>query len=253
MHRCVEPKGPPVSDICLLDQVGVMPPPGETNRTRTVVAALRDDIASGVFEPGERLTEDRLSGQYRVSRVPVREALKVLEAQGFVHIEPNRGATVSVLSLADAADLYVVREVVESLAARRAARRAASEHVEFLRDIVRRGKQADKDGISAALPALNSAFHLGVLRAADSAVLQAQLEQLMAKLQWLYRERPMPSDLLQRGPISWAEHEAILQAIAEGRSADAERGMREHLEAMRRAMIFRRVDAATSRPAVVAS
>ncbi|KAG1281965.1 hypothetical protein G6F64_014436 [Rhizopus arrhizus] len=74
---------------------------------------LRERILSGEFTPGDRLVEGRLSEEMGVSRIPVREALRALAAEGLVTIEPRRGASVSVLSDAVAYDMVEVRATLE--------------------------------------------------------------------------------------------------------------------------------------------
>jgi DNA-binding GntR family transcriptional regulator len=229
-----------LSDVCLLHS-GADAARGNSrvSRTSSVLAALRDDITAGVFEPGERLTEDRLSAQYQVSRVPVREALKVLETRGFLQLEPHKGATVRTLTLADAADLYSIREVVESRAARRAASRRTPAQADFLRDVVARGQRANEDGATAALQALNSALHLGIVDAAHSRTLRRMLDGVTARVHWLYTRQPLPPDLVQRGDTSWDEHDRIVSAIVEGDGDRAEHEMTLHLHAMRSSLIAR--------------
>ena len=99
---------------------------------------LRERILSGEFTPGDRLVEGRLSEEMGVSRIPVREALRALAAEGLVTIEPRRGASVSVLSDAVAYDMVEVRATLEGLNAKLAAQRRDAKTVErlqaFLRD-----------------------------------------------------------------------------------------------------------------------
>src|SRR5579871_4359753 len=84
--------------------------------------ALREAMAAGRYKPGERLIEDRLAEEMGVSRIPVREALRVLSAEGWVDITPRRGATVAALSRAVALEMIEVRATLEGLNARLAAR-----------------------------------------------------------------------------------------------------------------------------------
>ena len=88
-----------------------------------VLAELRQRIINGDYLPGERLTEDRLAEDFGVSRNPVREALRVVEAEGFVVIVPRRGAVVAIPESGTIADMFAVRERLEA-AGRPAGRRA---------------------------------------------------------------------------------------------------------------------------------
>ena len=96
---------------------------GSTHRPlRDVVATeMRRLILDGTLRPGERLIEDRLAEQLGVSRNPVREAIRVLEGEGFLDVAARRGSFVATLSAKQAADLFEIRLVLEPLGARLAA------------------------------------------------------------------------------------------------------------------------------------
>lgn len=81
----------------------------------TIAAALRQEILNGGFKPGERIRQDNLAKRYGSSRQPVREALKILDAEGLVRLVANAGAWVSSLSLEECQELYRVRERLEPL------------------------------------------------------------------------------------------------------------------------------------------
>ncbi len=85
-----------------------------------VTTALRDAILSGELRPGERLLQEQLADQLRVSRIPLRDALRRLEAEGLVRIGPRRGAEVASLSRADVIELYDLRIALEPELMRRA-------------------------------------------------------------------------------------------------------------------------------------
>ena len=91
-----------------------------------VVDELRQRIIDGVYEPGDRLTEERLADDFGVSRNPVREAIRVLQGEGFLVAQPRRGAVVASLSEQDVVDLFDVRLSLEVLAAKLAAERAGT-------------------------------------------------------------------------------------------------------------------------------
>ena len=82
---------------------------------RRIADALRRDILDGVLAPGTRVRQERLAEEYGASRVPVREAIRVLEGEGLVTVVANTGAWVSRLSLAECDELYRVRERIEPL------------------------------------------------------------------------------------------------------------------------------------------
>lgn len=180
-----------------------------------VCTAIRDDIVSGVFEPGGRLTEEVLARRYGVSRVPVREALRTLEAEGFVTTRRHAGACVAEPTDQEAADLLELRALLEPLAAAKAARRRTEGHLKVLRGLVRLGQERARSGRGEDLRALGGWFHETLVQASASPGLISVLTQTRHKIAWMYvvRAPARPVD-------SWAEHGAIVDAVARG---DAER------------------------------
>ncbi|MCY0944226.1 GntR family transcriptional regulator [Streptomyces antarcticus] len=180
-----------------------------------VCTAIRDDIVSGVFEPGSRLTEEVLARRYGVSRVPVREALRTLESEGFVTTRRHAGACVAEPTDQEAADLLELRMLLEPLAAARAARRRTEAHLKVLRGLVRLGQERARRGQGEDLRSLGGWFHETLAQASGSPGLIALLTQMRHKVAWMYVvEAPV------RPAESWAEHGAIVDAVARG---DAER------------------------------
>ncbi|MFI6088867.1 GntR family transcriptional regulator [Streptomyces sp. NPDC051218] len=181
----------------------------------SVCTAIRDDIVSGVYERGGRLTEELLARRYGVSRVPVREALRTLEAEGFVVTRRHAGACVAEPTEQDAADLLEVRALLEPLGAARAAQRRTEAHLKVLRGLVRLGQERSRRGRSEDLRSLGGWFHETLAQASGSPGLTALLTQLRHKIAWMYvvEASAAPAE-------AWAEHAAIVDAVARG---DAER------------------------------
>ncbi|MFF4387801.1 MULTISPECIES: GntR family transcriptional regulator [unclassified Streptomyces] len=180
-----------------------------------VCTAIRDDIVSGVFEPGGRLTEEVLARRYGVSRVPVREALRTLESEGFVTTRRHAGACVAEPTEQEAADLLELRMLLEPLAAARAARRRTDAHLKVLRGLVRLGQERARRGQGEDLRSLGGWFHETLAQSSGSPGLIALLTQMRHKIAWMYVvEAP------DRPVESWTEHGAIVDAVARG---DAER------------------------------
>src|SRR3954468_19834720 len=102
---------------------------GRRISAHAVCTAIRDDIISGYFPPGSRLTEELLAQRYGVSRVPVREALRTLESEGFVRTRKHAGASVAEPTEQEAADLLEIRGLLEPLGTARAAQRRTDAHV----------------------------------------------------------------------------------------------------------------------------
>lgn len=181
----------------------------------SVCTAIRDDIVSGVYERGSRLTEELLARRYGVSRVPVREALRTLESEGFVVTRRHAGACVAEPTEQEAADLLEVKLLLEPLGAARAAQRRTDAHLKVLRGLVKLGQERARRGEGEDLRSLGGWFHETLAQASGSPGLIALLTQLRHKIAWMYAvEQPV------RPVESWAEHGAIVDAVARG---DAER------------------------------
>ncbi|MER7780229.1 GntR family transcriptional regulator [Streptomyces sp. NPDC096191] len=191
----------------------------------SVCTAIRDDIVAGVHVRGGRLTEELLARRYGVSRVPVREALRTLEAEGFVVTRRHAGACVAEPTEQEAADLLETRTLLEPLGAARAARRRTDAHLKVLRGLVRLGQERARQGSGEDLRSLGGWFHETLAQAAGSPSLTALLTQLRHKIAWMY-EVEAPA-----GPVEyWAEHGAILDAVARGDGDRARALMALHAE-----------------------
>ncbi|MEV8045483.1 GntR family transcriptional regulator [Streptomyces griseoluteus] len=179
----------------------------------SVCTAIRDDIVAGIHERGGRLTEEVLARRYGVSRVPVREALRTLEAEGFVVTRRHAGACVAEPTEQEAADLLEMRLLLEPLGAARAAQRRTEAHLKVLRGLVRLGQERARLGNSDDLRALDGWFHETLAQACGSHALTSALTQLRHKIAWMYSvEGPVSP------PETWVEHGAIVDAVARGDS-----------------------------------
>jgi DNA-binding GntR family transcriptional regulator len=202
---------------------------------------LHARVLSGELPSGTRLRQEALAEEFGVSRTPVREALRKLQAGGLVELEPNRGAVVRGLSPREIRDAYEVRAALEALAAQLAAERVTREQLERLnqvqgefraaleRTVARRrgGREVGKPEIRRWGSA-NDDFHQTIHEASGNDVLVAALAQL---------HRSFPRDL-SRMVVSEStamleanvrEHEAILEALTRHDAAAAYELMRRHV------------------------
>lgn len=193
-------------------------------RSTTVTHALRSDIVTGVFTQGQRLTEDHLSERYGVSRIPIREALRGLEAEGFVTIKPYCGAQVAQLSAKDALDLLDARQALEEITARRAAARRPWDAIEQMASALAEGRRSLAERRFDDLTNLNTKLHSLLVAAGGNHTLVAFYDQLRTKAQWVYSV-----GLDDRAVQSWREHEDLVAAVAAGDSHRAGDLAREHL------------------------
>lgn len=174
-----------------------------------VLDELRREIIDGRFPQGERLFEEEIARELDVSRNPVREALQMLALEGFVELLPRRGARVATVSPKRAQELFEVRESLEGLMARLAARNRTDAEMAELRLLVEAGQDAVAAGELTALPELNTRFHSTLAVASHNELLREQLARLSHMIAWVYKKR-----ITQRSVQSWAEHARIVDAIA---------------------------------------
>jgi DNA-binding GntR family transcriptional regulator len=192
---------------------------------RDVIAnELREAIISGRFKAGQRLIEDALAEEYGVSRVPVREALRRLETEGFVTLTPYRGATVSTESVPDSLELMQVRRGLEVMAARLAAEKRGGEVAAELAAVVERGREAAHSHRVEALPPLIMEFHEMVARASGNHQLQLTIDRVLQRVSWGFE-----LDLVPRIDSAWADHAAIAAAILNNSPIQAGYLMDEHI------------------------
>lgn len=208
-----------------------------------VCRAIRDDIINGVFTPGQRLTEDTLAESYGISRVPVREALRTLEAEGFAYSRPYAGTFVAELTEDEAADLLEIRAVLEPLCASRAARRRTPEQLGRLKELTALGQDAVRTGRLDELTRLNSRFHEVLAEASGSTLLAQLITQLGWKIAWVYAV-----ELPRRATDSWDEHERICAALEAGDADRARDLVTEHIGHATTAYRLRRTSPATTGP-----
>lgn len=189
-----------------------------------VLIDLRTRIVNGYYSPGERLREERLAEDFGVSRNPVREALRVVEAEGFIEILPRRGAIVRTPDLDSAQDMFLVRGELETLAARLAAERATPEGVASLRQLLSRAQKATDAEDFAQVSELNSALHLRVTELSGNRWLASIATSLYLHVQWVFRV-----SAVDRAPHSWAEHVQLVDAIAANDPVAAATAARTHV------------------------
>jgi DNA-binding GntR family transcriptional regulator len=191
-----------------------------------VLSELRRRIVDGDYAQGERLTENRLAEDFGVSRNPVREALRVVETEGFVQILPRRGAVVATLDETAIRDLFAVRQQLETLAAGLAAERATEQDVARLRRLLEDASAATEAKDFDQVAELNSALHLAVIDISGNRWLASLSAAMYHHVHWVFR-----LGAAQRAPHSWEEHIRVVDAIAAGDREAAAEAARLHVEA----------------------
>ena len=191
-----------------------------------VLAELRRRIVDGDYAQGERLTENRLADDFGVSRNPVREALRVVETEGFVQILPRRGAVVATIDQSAVRDLFAVREQLETLAAGLAAERATEQDVTRLRTLLDEASAATESNDLNRVAELNSALHLAVIEISGNRWLVSISAAMYHHVHWVFRVGAP-----RRAPHSWVEHIRLIDAIAAGDRPAAIEAARQHVAA----------------------
>lgn len=207
---------------------------GGTSLVDGIRLALRSAIADGSLPPGFRLREIPLAAHFDCSTTPVREAIRKLEAEGLVRIYPRRGAEVTAFSGDEVAHLYETRLVLETHAARKAARsKPTEEDLAPVRAVLQRHKQTLTDGQSH--PPMDDEFHEALTALAGNPV----ISELAAKLtrQIVSVQARAGSTVKGGRKQAYLAHERILDAVAAGDARGAEKLMREHLEWSRDAVL----------------
>lgn len=130
-----------------------------------VLAELRRLILDGQLPPGTPIRQDAIANSLGVSRVPVREALKILEGEGQVTYRPHRGYLVTELSLRDVQEIYHLRDLLESEALRAGVPKLTEADLQTLRDCLEQMESARGAGVTAVISEANSTFHMTLLNA----------------------------------------------------------------------------------------
>ncbi|MFD8732293.1 GntR family transcriptional regulator [Streptomyces sp. NPDC059611] len=177
--------------------------------------AVRRRIVDRRYPQGARLVEREIAEELRMSRVPVREALRALVSEGLLELLPHSGVRVRRLERADVHHLYEVWEPLAVQASRLAARRVARaapgepEGLAALRDSLERAEQAASDDEGAREVAAHTAFHDEIVALSGNPMLSRTMEQLSGQLQLLFGLREEPAHMR-------AQHAVMFRCITAG-------------------------------------
>jgi DNA-binding GntR family transcriptional regulator len=190
-----------------------------------IAAELREAIIRGDFQPGDRLKTEEVAGQFGVSRIPVREALHSLVAEGFVTLIPQRGAFVAQLSVEDIEEIYLLRCLLEPVAARLATNNLSRELSERLVAIVEEMERSEHD--QSQWMQLDRAFHLMLYNASGHPRLFHMIKQLRSNSErytGIYISSP------QYMPAARLRHRELLEAYLLADPVLAEQRTLQHLK-----------------------
>ncbi len=187
--------------------------------------ALIELIINRQLEPGSHLGEADIAKRLKVSRNPVREAFQALQADGWVDLEPGRGAFVHNPSEHEVDEAFEMRLILEQESAAMAARHATPDDVDELRAICEKGSRAAVAGDGDAVVRLNAMLHRRVSEMSSNSILATFLAQLDRRIRWYFKAIAMT-----RGSDSWVEHEQLIEAIAAHDAKRARSVMRKHIK-----------------------
>jgi len=190
-----------------------------------VAGRLRDMIAADQLSAGTKLNERELTAQLQVSRTPLREAIKMLAAEGLVHLVPNRGAFVADPSPDEVEDMLEAMGALEAMCGELACARATDAEIAAIRQTHDRMAKAYERRDRLSYFKLNQEIHRRVAQASRNATLQRLHATLNARL---YRVRFM-SNKTDRWHTAVEEHEAIADALERRDVRALRRLLREHL------------------------
>jgi DNA-binding GntR family transcriptional regulator len=207
--------------------------------TRSVVdqlaARVRARILANELAPGDALRQEALADAYKVSRMPVREALRQLEVEGLVVFHANRGVTVSQVSEAEMAELFDIRLLLEPSLFAHAIQRAEPADIAAVETVRARETEALAKGDTASFGALNRDFHAALHAPASRPRTQAIVLSLNQHIDRYVRLQ------LSLGPdarkTANAEHDGLLDAMKAGNPVAGANRMVTHIETARAALV----------------
>ena len=197
------------------------------NAREAAFEKIKEAIIKGHFKPGEKLVEQTLAQEMGVSRTPVREAIRRLEAEGFVVSIPRKGVVVSRADKEEIVQLYSIRAELEGLAARWAIENADEDDMRKLDEAISRMEETAASGDLDGVVQSNALFHDAIAQASKSRILCTLLKTLQDNIQ---RFRFQSLHLPGRPVAALAEHKEIVAAIKEKKTEEADRLLKEHLQ-----------------------
>ncbi|MHC6178094.1 GntR family transcriptional regulator [Glutamicibacter endophyticus] len=198
-----------------------------------VIEQIRNEIIDGVRKPGSRLVERDLAEELGVSRLPIRDALRVLVSEGLVTPRPRTWATVREFSASDVADLHEVRAALEAMTFTLAAQRHTREGLAELREVLDRELAAAANQDYTTARRAGASFHEVVIKLAGNDLLLELQSSLAPRMRWLLAQH----DDLQ---TMAHEHELLFEAIAERDVELVKRLVEQHLNTSRGSLADKR-------------
>lgn len=209
-----------------LEKPEPVPRNGET--VGQVVEILKKQILDGRLVPGQRLISRDLVEQLNISRGPLREAFRQLAAERLIDVIPNRGAIVRRMDVQDIENLYQIREALEGLAVRLAAKKIdEGDNRAFFTAVLERGRRHNEHPVFANFVVDNREFHQAIVHLSGNPQLGELIDKYQQPVFMIHLRQVISNDQIIKNSL--AEHEAIAAGILAGDPDAACRAMEAHL------------------------
>jgi DNA-binding GntR family transcriptional regulator len=199
-------------------------------KTELALQAIRERIRGGQLRPGERLRVDELTRELGMSPTPIREALRLLQADRLVDYRPHHRIVVAELSADTTEEVYHLRAMLEPLAVELAVPKLSDRDLDRLEGLHERHARGSRKGTGGADP--NRDWHWAIYDASGWQILNDLIRQLWEAFPW----RTMWA-LAGRLDLSLEQHEAVMAAIRKRDAAAAAAAMREHITSGRETLL----------------
>lgn len=198
-----------------------------------IAAELRSRIIQGVLVPGTRIRQEEIADEFGVSRLPIRESLRILESSGLVTLVASTGAWVSTLDLAECREIYLMRERLEPLLLRLAMPTHTAESFTEFEASAQRVEEASSSG---EFLERDHDFHRALMAGPETIRLHDTVDHLWNLTHYYRRQLLAPNGVTRRSRREdiFAEHQLILRAVSDGDAESAEAMMALHIRHTRR-------------------
>jgi len=196
-------------------------------KTEIVYEQIRTAILEGLIKPGDKLETDAIAAAFKVSRMPVREAIKRMQLEGWVDVKPHKEVRVASVTKDQIRDVFSVRAMLESLAAREAAEKISEAETALIWQTYQDMEKLVQSGDTAGQVIKNREFHEIIHKVSGNKVLQSIASNLFDSIE---RYRLQFLSLPQRPDEVLKEHRKLLEAIESHNMDTSEKLMRRHIE-----------------------
>ena len=200
---------------------------GNRSLAEEVTEILRNRILQGEYTMGEKLTENKIAAELKVSRTPIRDAFRQLEQEQLIEYVPNKGCFAQGFSKEDMKDIYAVREAVEELAIRKVIQCADDQAIRKLQEQLEKMRVYTQQNVYEKLLQANEEFHVMIYRMTESRFIVQTMKMYQDYVHLASKETLKKEEYLLE---IFREHEAIYNAIAARDEEAAVEAARDHLK-----------------------